>query len=178
MKDSNSDMIVVGKVSGLFGVKGWHKIFSETAPRDNILSYSPWYLKTRDGWQEYKVAEGKVHGKGIIARLEPCTDRDIAALLVGYQIAIQHKQLAKPEEGEYYWSDLIGLQVETTQGITLGKVKSLMETGANDVLVVKTDTTKPDEAVQERLIPFIPGQYVVTVDLAAGLMVVDWDPEF
>jgi len=171
-------MIVVGKVSGLFGVKGWHKIFSETAPRDNILSYSPWYLKTRDGWQEYKVAEGKAHGKGIIVRLESCTDRDIAALLLGYQVAIRHDQLAETEEGEYYWSDLIGLRVETTQGIALGKVKNLMETGANDVLLVKADTKGADGNVQERLIPFIPGQYVVTVDLEAGLMVVDWDPEF
>ena len=176
MKDS--DMIVVGKVSGLFGVKGWHKIFSETAPRNNILSYSPWYLKTGDGWQEYKVAEGKVHGKGVIARLEVCTDRDKAALLVGHQIAIRHDQLAKTEQGEYYWSDLIGLQVVTTQDIKLGKVKNLMETGANDVLVVKTDAIEPDETVQERLIPFITEQYVVKVDLEAGMMVVDWDPEF
>lgn len=171
-------MIVVGKVSGLFGVKGWQKIFSETAPRENILSYSPWYLKTGEGWQAFKLKEGKVHGKGIIAHLDTCTDRDKAAILVGCQIAIRRDQLPETELDEYYWSDLVGLKVQTTQGVALGIVKSLMETGANDVLVVKTTTCKPGEATQERLIPFVPGQYVLTVDLDDGLMVVDWDPEF
>ena len=162
----------------MFGVKGWQKIFSETAPRENILSYSPWYLKTGDDWQEFKLKEGKVHGKAIIAHLETCTDRDKAAILVGCQIAIRRDQLPETEKDEYYWRDLVGLKVQTTQGVALGEVKSLMETGANDVLVVRASAGKPGEARQERLIPFVPGQYVVTVDLDDGLMVVDWDPEF
>ena len=171
-------MIVVGKVSGLFGVKGWQKIFSETAPRENILSYSPWYLKTGDGWQAFELKAGKVHGKSIIAQLETCIDRDKAAELVGCQIAIHRDQLPETEKDEYYWRDLVGLKVQTTQGVALGIVKSLMETGANDVLVVGATSDKPGEATQERLVPFVPGQYVVTVDLDNGLMVVDWDPEF
>lgn len=178
MKDSDSSMIIVGKIAGLFGVKGWHKIFSETAPRENILGYSPWYLKTADGWQAFELKEGKVHGKGIIARLETCTDRDMAATLVGCQIAIRRDQLPATEKDEYYWDDLLGLKVETTRGVALGEVKSLMETGANDVLVVRTKASKPGEVAEERLIPFVSGQYVVSVDLDNGVMVVDWDPDF
>ena len=175
MRDAN-DMLVVGKVNGLFGVKGWVKVFSDTQPRKNILGYSPWYLKVDGSWQAYKLESGKVHGKGIIAHLEKCPDRDVAALLVGAQIAIRRDQLPALEEGEYYWSDLQGLKVITLDGIELGVVTELMETGANDVLVVRETSNKGNE--QERLIPFIPEQVVTKVDLEQGVMTVDWDPDF
>ncbi len=167
-------MILLGRVSGLFGVKGWVKVHSDTEPRDNILNYSPWYLRRQDGWQTYEVIAGRPHGKGIVAQLANCPDRDAAAELIGSTIAIHRDQLPAAPEDEYYWSDLRGLKVITTQGLELGRIVNLMETGANDVLVVR----EAGEQGRERLIPFIWQQVIREVDLENGQLTVDWDPEF
>lgn len=169
-----SGMIMLGRVSGLFGVKGWIKVYSDTEPRDNILNYSPWYLRRQDGWQPYEVIAGRPHGKGIVAQLADCPDRDAAAELIGSSIAIRSDQLPAAGEDEYYWSDLRGLKVITIQGVELGRVVNLMETGANDVLVVR----EAGEQGRERLIPFIRHQVIQEVDLENGQLTVDWDPEF
>ena len=163
--------VELGHVSGLFGVKGWIKVFSHTEPTGNILNYSPWYLQLDGCWQAFKLKQGKVHGKGIIAQLESCSDRDEAARLVGAVIAVDRSQLEELPEHEFYWSDLVGLQVVTEQGDELGKVDRLFETGANDVLVIKTKDG------QEHLIPYVYGDVVTAVDLAAGRMQVDWELE-
>jgi len=162
--------IKVGKVSGVFGIKGWLKIFSYTADKENILDYSPWLLKKADSDKLLKVIDGAVQGKAVIALLEGINDRDQASSLLGYDIFIDYQQLPKIAEDEYYWSQLIGLNVINTSGVQLGVVDSLLETGANDVLIVKGE--------RERAIPFIQGQSVVTIDLLTGNMIVDWDPEF
>lgn len=168
------DMILLGRVSGLFGVKGWIKVYSDTEPRENILNYSPWYLQREGKWQPYELIAGRPHGKGIVAQLANCPDRDTAAELIDSTIAIRRDQLPAAGEDEYYWSDLRGLKVITTQGVELGQVVNLMETGANDVLVVR----ETHEAGRERLIPFIRGQVIQDIDLESGLLTVDWDPEF
>jgi len=165
-----SEMIVVGKIAGVFGVQGWCKVFSHTSPRKNILQYSPWYLKRNGEWQSIKVKQGRQQGKGLVAQLDGVSDRDAAAALNETEIAIKQSQLPDLPKGEYYWSDLIGLDVETVTGVPLGKVTDMMETGANDVLIVNGD--------QERLIPFLQQEVVTEIDLDAGLMKVDWDPEF
>jgi len=162
--------IKVGKVSGVFGIKGWLKIFSYTADKENILDYSPWLLKKADSDKLLKVIDGALQGKAVIALLEGINDRDQASSLLGYDIFIDYQQLPKIAEDEYYWSQLIGLNVINTSGVNLGVVDSLLETGANDVLIVKGEC--------ERAIPFIQGQSVVTIDLLTGNMIVDWDPEF
>jgi len=165
-----SDMIVMGKIAGVFGVQGWCKVFSHTSPRKNILQYSPWYLKRNGDWQLINVQQGREQGKGLVAQLEGIDDRDSAAALNGLEVAIKQSQLPKLAKDEYYWSDLIGLKVETVTGVSLGKVTNMMETGANDVLIVKGD--------QERLIPFLQPDVVNKVDIETGLITVDWDPEF
>lgn len=165
-----SERIILGKIAGVFGVRGWVKIFSETQPKENIFSYNPWQIKLNGQWQSVKVVEGKIHGKGLVAHLEACDDREQARLLTGAEIAIDKAQLPGAEEGEYYWADLIGLKVVTLDGQELGLVDHLFETGANDVVVVKGE--------RERLIPFVQGRYIIEVDLEAGVMRVDWDPEF
>lgn len=170
--DTTNDMVKLGRISGVFGVKGWLKVHSDTEPRENILNYSPWYLLINGQWQPRKVLAGRVHNKGLVVQLEGCDDRDLAATLVRTEIAITLEQLPRPEAGEYYWRDLTGLQVKTLDGVDLGKITNLMETGANDVLVVKAGDGR------ERLIPFIREQVVTHVDLQAGTMTVDWDPEF
>ena len=176
-KEQHQQWVPIGKVNGLFGVKGWIKVFSNTQPRENILTYSPWYLK-RDGlWQEFELLAGKPHGKGIIAQLTGCTDRDIAAELIGAQIAIKRSQLPEAAPGEYYWSDLQGLKVINLQGVELGKIVSMLETGANDVMIVHGPGEKGKNQ-QERLIPYVTQQVVHEVNLEQGFITVDWDSEF
>ncbi len=170
-------MILLGKVSGVFGVKGWVKVHSDTEPRENILTYSPWYLQRQGQWQEYRLLAGKRQGKTVIAQLEHVSDRDVAVELRDTRIAIRRSQLPSAEEGNYYWSDLVGLQVVTTTGIELGQIDALMETGANDVLVVHEKADAGHKPV-ERLIPFIQDAVVKSIDLSSGEMIVDWDPDF
>lgn len=165
------DYIVIGKISGVFGVKGWVKVFSDTDPRENIVTYSPWYLSVKGEWLPHTVEQGKRQGKTVIAKLKDCEDREAAALLTGQEIAIRRDQMDKLEEGEFYWSDLIGLQVETTDGQKLGKVSNLLETGANDVLIVNAED-------KEILVPYIKDQVIKKIDLDEQLIVVDWDPDF
>jgi 16S rRNA processing protein RimM len=170
--DATDNMVKLGRISGVFGVKGWLKVHSDTEPRENILNYSPWYLSIGGQWQPRKVLAGRVHGKGLVAQLDGCEDRDQAAMLVRSEIAIPRAQLPETSPGEVYWHDLQGLQVFTLEAVDLGKVTSLMETGANDVLVVKAEDGR------ERLIPFIRGSVITDIDLQAGTMTVDWDPDF
>jgi 16S rRNA processing protein RimM len=168
---SKQDLISVGKVSGVFGVKGWIKIFSYTEPRKNILGYKNWRLRKGSQQKSAKVVGGQVHGKGVVAQIEGISDRDQALSLMGWEVCISRDQLPTPQKGEYYWADLIGLDVENLEGIQLGKIDNLFETGANDVLVVK-------DSDQERAIPFLQGQTVKSIDLDVGKMIVDWDADF
>jgi 16S rRNA processing protein RimM len=167
---SKPDLIHVGKISGVFGVKGWVKVFSYTEPRDNILSYKHWMLKKGNQEQSVEVSGGQLQGKSVVAQIKGIADRDQAVALMGWDVHISHRQLPPPAKDEYYWADLIGLEVESLEGLQLGKVDSLIETGANDVLVVKGE--------RELAIPFLQGQTVKSIDLAAGKMIVDWDADF
>ncbi|MCF7966567.1 MAG: ribosome maturation factor RimM [Methylobacter tundripaludum] len=167
---SEQQHVSVGKISGVFGVKGWVKVFSFTDPRENILTYSPWFLIKGDEIKVVDVIDGQLQGKTIVAQLDGVNDRDQAAGLMGWDVFITRDQLPKAAKGEYYWSELIGLAVETIDGVQLGIVDSLLETGANDVVIVHGD--------RERVIPFLQGQTIINVDLDAGRLIVDWDPEF
>jgi len=169
---NDNDMVKLGRISGVFGVKVWLKVHSDTEPRENILNYSPWSLLIGGQWQLRKVLAGRLHGKGLVVQLEGCDDRDLAATLVKTEIAIPRAQLPNAGSGEVYWQDLQGLQVSTQEAVDLGKIVSLMETGANDVLVIKA------EDGQERLVPFIRDSVVTDINLEAGTMTVDWDPDF
>ena len=133
-----------------------------------ILQYQPWLLG--EDKKPVKIVDGRKQGKGIAALLPGFADREQAATLIGTQIFVGRDQLPATGKDEYYWSDLEGLEVTTTKGELLGRVDKLMETGANDVLVIMGD--------REHLVPFVQGQYVLSVDLENGVMVVDWDPEF
>lgn len=174
MAQQDNERILLGRITGLYGVRGWLKVFSNTEPRDNILSYTPWLIRGKglEGgqWHEITVCQGRLQGKGIIVQLEGYTDRDQARALIGADIAIDRHQLAPLAAGEYYWSDLQELQVVNQQGVTLGRVDHLLETGANDVLVVKGE--------REHLIPYILDQTIMNIDLEHGIIQVDWDPDF
>ena len=168
---TDADYINAGQISGVFGVKGSVKVFSHTDPRENILRYSPWLLKKNDQTKQLKVVSGQRQGLNVVASLEGIQDRDQAFELMGWDILIHKSQLPKPQQGEYYWLDLIGLEVKNLQDEYLGKVDHLLETGANDVLVVLDGET-------ERLIPFLQSSTVLNIDLQAGVMIVDWDADF
>jgi len=170
MPKAPSDLVTVGRISGLYGVRGWVRVYSHTEPREGIVRYSPWYLRLGGEWRPVAVAEGRRHGKGVVARLEGCEDRDQAARLMGAEIAVRRDQLPPLPEGDYYWTDLEGLRVVNREGVELGTVERLMETGANDVLVVRGE--------RERLVPYLPGRVVLGVDLEGGEIRVDWDPDF
>jgi 16S rRNA processing protein RimM len=161
----------VGQVSGVFGVKGWVKVYSYTDPRENILQYSPWFLRKNGLLREVKLLAGRRQGSLVVAELQGVRDRDHAAELMGAEILISKQQLPKASDGEYYWADLIGLEVINQEGCKLGKVDSLLETGANDVLVVVDGELK-------RLIPFLQQSTILKIDLDDGIIVVDWDPDF
>lgn len=167
-------LITLGCITGVYGVKGWVKVFSDTDPRESICNYSTWLLKRQHGWQRIAVENGRKQGKNIVAKLAGIDDRDMAAALSGCAIAVSRDQLAAAKPGEYYWMDLEGLQVVTTEGVDLGCVDHLFETGANDVVVVREQNSE----ARERLIPWLPGEVVIEVSLDSGQMIVDWDPEF
>jgi 16S rRNA processing protein RimM len=166
----SDDLVIMGYVSGAFGVRGWVKIHADTEYADSLFDYPVWWLGKGDSFKAYTFEEGAVHTKALAAKLAGVEGRDQAQALRGCEIAVPRAQLPKTEEGEYYWSDLIGLEVVNQEGITLGKVKNLLETGANDVLVLA------DEG-KERLLPFV-NQVVLAVDLAAGRISVDWGEDF
>ena len=157
----------MGRIAGLFGVQGWVKVYSYTEPREAVLNYDRWLLRRKDGWQEATVAEGQRHGKTIIARIDGYVDREQAAGLVGADIGVPREAMPETERGQFYWSDLEGLRVVHRDGAELGKVAYLLETGANDVMVVQGE--------QERLIPFVLDTVILGVDLDKGEIEVDWE---
>ena len=161
-------IVVLGHVAAAQGLNGWVKIHSLTEPREAIFEYQPWLLG--ETLQEVRLRQGKTHGNRLIALLEGTDDRTQAEGLAGRQIAVYRDQFPELPEDEYYWTDLLGLSVVLEDGRELGTLENMLATGANDVMVVRGE--------RERLIPFVPGQYVKQVDLDRRRVVVDWDPDF
>lgn len=171
-KDAPSDRrtIVVGKIASPFGVRGWTKVLSYTEPPTGLLDYPIWQLKKQNTDRRIELLEGRQHGKFLVVKFDGIEDRDDVAKLTNALVEVTRDQFPESDQDSYYWADLIGLKVVTTLGVELGEVDSLMETGANDVLVVKGD--------RERLVPWIQPDVVREVNLGDRKMVVDWDPDF
>jgi 16S rRNA processing protein RimM len=163
--------ILLGKIVGVFGVRGWVKIQSHTEPRDALFDYRPWFLRQRGTERPIRQFEGRAQGRGLVASFPGIESRDAAEALIGTEIWVDRAALPKPRAGEYYWVDLEGLAVKTVAGTSFGRVSHLFATGANDVLVAV-------DGECERLIPFLPEAVIKRVDLDAGVVVVDWDPDF
>ncbi|VAW74879.1 16S rRNA processing protein RimM [hydrothermal vent metagenome] len=177
--DSESEkLIVVGRLCGVFGVKGWLKVYSFTEQQLQILEYKPWYLKRGDCLQQFDLIESRKHGKGIVVQLKGIHSRDIAAEWVNAEIMIDSEQLPKLPEGEFYWADLTGLKVLDLSGVLLGIVVDFMQTGANDVLVLKVPSSEQNEGSQEVLIPYLMDQVIKKVDLEQQEIIVDWDVNY
>ncbi|HVW64412.1 MAG TPA: ribosome maturation factor RimM [Nitrosospira sp.] len=173
LEEAAEPMVVMGRITGPFGVSGGIKVYPYTEHLDGLARYRAWWLDADDGkWQKVTVSGCEVHGSLLIALLEQYADRTAAIRLKGLQVAIPRSQLpALSGSGKdgYYWTDLIGLEVINLQGEELGKITGLLETGANDVLQVQGLA----EDKKERLIPFI-GSVVIRVDLQGRRVTVDW----
>jgi len=159
----------MGRIVAPFGVQGWVKVEPLTAAPKNLLAYPQWWIGDGTNWQEHEVAEGRTQGRIVVARLAGCSDRDQAAGFRGTQVAVPREKFPQAQPNEYYWADLIGLRVVNEAGLDFGRVVRILETGANDVLVVQGE--------RERLIPFI-ADAIAAVDLQDGLMRVNWDADF
>ncbi len=161
----------MGRVSAPFGVKGWIKIQPFTAAIDGLMAYDKWWLGCDGDWHEHAVDRAQAQGRALVAKLKACDDREVAVLFKGRQVAVPREALPKAAANEFYWADLIGLRVINDEARDLGEVTRILETGANEVLVVQ------GEGGQERLIPFI-ADAIRTVDLAAGVIRVDWGADY
>nr|WP_024301421.1 ribosome maturation factor RimM [Pseudogulbenkiania sp. MAI-1] len=157
----------MGYVRGAFGVRGWVKIHADTEFADSLFEYPVWWLGRDGQWSSYRFEEGAVQPKALVAKLAGVDSREAAEAMRGMQIAIPRSEFPDTAEDEYYWSDLIGLDVVNKDGQRFGQVAELMETGANEVLVVR-------EGKREWLIPFV-GQFVLDVSLADKRITVDWN---
>jgi len=176
MSEQN-EKIVMGKFGATYGIRGWLKVFSYTDEAESIFDYSPWFIKQKGEWVECKVESWKRHNKGMVCKLEGLEVREEAHLLTNFEIAIDPASLPELSEEEFYWRELFGMQVVTTKGYSLGEVTDLLETGSNDVLVVKANL-KDAFGQKERLIPYLEEQVIKKVDREAQRIEVDWDPGF
>jgi 16S rRNA processing protein RimM len=179
MTAEKPQLVTVGRIGAVHGVRGWVKIQSFTAPPEQIFAYQPWWLKLPEGEQRVELADSEVHGNKLVAQLAGIDDREEARRFTQAEILVDMSSFPPLEAGEYYWHQLEGLRVISEYAgrrVDLGRVVRLLETGANDVLVVRGDRDSIDKG--ERLIPYLPEQTVRHVDLTTGEMVVDWDPEF
>ncbi|HET7634544.1 MAG TPA: ribosome maturation factor RimM [Burkholderiales bacterium] len=159
----------MGRVVAPFGVRGRLRIQPYTAQAGNLGHYATWWMGRDGEWRPHAVIRAEVHGKGLIAELAGCNDRDTAAVFSGLNVAVPRVALPQPAENEFYWTDLIGLDVVNGEGLALGRVTDILRTGANDVLVTNGE--------RERMIPFID-DVIRAVDPDAGVIRVDWGADY
>lgn len=178
--------VTLGRVAGVYGIKGWVKLVSFTRPQEGILRYPRWWLTPNGAAEahETKLLTGRVHGAGLVAQLShpdgsAVEDRDSAARLVGAEIAVSRSALAPAKPGEIYLIDLVGMSVRSVEGEQLGTVESVTSNGAQDVLVLR-DAVRRDEAGElvQRLIPFVRGPIIESVSLEANQIVAHWHPDW
>jgi len=165
-RQADAARVVLGRIVGVFGTRGWLKIYSYTRPRDNIFDFGVWEIDSPNGWVALTVTGHRRQGNGLVALLDRVTDRDAAMLYLNCDIAVARAALPVGEPGEYYWADLIGLSVFNQDGVNFGKVSRLLDTGAHDVLVVSGE--------RQRLIPFVQGVYIQGVEPEQQRIRVDW----
>lgn len=170
-----STHVVLGRVGAPWGIKGWVKVHSFAEPAENLLEYREFDVETPEGLRKLVFDELKVQGQGFVGHIKGCEVREHTGVWTGSELLVAKTELPALDEG-YYWHELEGLRVVTLRGEVLGIVHHLMETGANDVLVVRGDEHSVDRL--ERLLPWIEDQVVMDIDLEAGVMQVDWDPEW
>ena len=168
---------VVGKLGSTYGIRGWLRVYSSTEYEESIFDYQPWFLKIKDQWQPTEIESWKHHNHELIVKLKNVIERETAQTRANVESGVDLSVVPELEDGDFYWHDLIGCQVVNLQGYQMGTVREMMETGSNDVLVVRANA-KDAFGKQERLIPFLYEQVVKRVDLTTKTIEVDWDAGF
>ncbi len=184
--DATADpLVTLGRIAGVYGIKGWVKIVSSTRPIDAILDYGEWFVG-HPGVEKFAtpLLEGKPHTSGLIAQINnakglPIEDRDEAARLVGAEIAVRRSAMPPTEGDEIYWFDLIGMAVKSGEGADLGEVIALTDNGAQDILVVRDAAAKDEDGKPlQRLIPFVRGPIIESVNLETKQIIAHWQPDW
>lgn len=171
------DPVVVGKMGSAYGIRGWIRVFSFTESAESIFKYQPWFIKKISKWQPIGLENWRRHNQDLIIKMRNIEDRKSTTLFTNCEIVVDMLQFPDLGSGEYYWKDLMGCRVVTSCGSELGEVIDLIETGSNDVLVVKANL-EDAFGIHERLIPFLDGKVIKNVDLTTQVIEVEWDPEF
>jgi len=176
-----ADAIEVGRIADAWGIKGWFKVLPYSADPEALFSSKSWFLlpaekgaKTFSGVAQLAIKEAKVHSDAVVASAQAVDDRTAAEALRGARIFVARSSFPSAEKDEYYWVDLIGLDVVNREGVALGTVKELLSTGAQTVLVLDY---AQDGKPQERMIPFV-SVYIDEVDLPGHRILVDWQADF
>jgi 16S rRNA processing protein RimM len=193
-----ADAIEVGRIADAWGIKGWFKVLPHSASPEALFSSKRWFLlppdrpmkpsrattaaatQTAQAWTEplvLRVKESKDHSGTIVACAHDVDDRNAAESLRGGRIFVPRSSFPSAAEGEYYWVDLIGLQVVNREGLDLGQVRDLMSTGPQTVLVLEAAPETEGGKPVERMIPFVSA-FVDGVDLPAKRITVDWQPDY
>lgn len=170
MVNETENWVAMGYIKGAFGIKGWVKIKADTEYTDSLLDYADWRLRKQNHILNVSLEEGKAVGDELQVKFSEISDRDAAASLRGYTIEIPRESFASAEEGEYYWTDLVGMQVINRSGELIGEVSNLMETGAHDVLII-------NGASGQKLIPFV-AHFIDDVDNDKKVITVDWGLDY
>ncbi|KGP63013.1 16S rRNA processing protein RimM [Legionella norrlandica] len=168
--DKKTNWIVIGRFGRPHGIKGFVTVHSFTDPINNILRYTDWHVFLNNKWQPIKLLAIETHNKTIIAQIEGYPERESVASLTNADIAVQESQFAPLAPGEYYWYQLIGMNVINQKGESFGKVVEIMPTGSNDVLIV--------QGAKRHLIPYLPGQFVIDINESKQVITVEWDVDF
>lgn len=168
--DNEHDWIIIGRFGRPQGLKGLVRVISFTEPQHNITNYVPWYTRLNNTWQQITVLDIERHNKFILVQIKGYQQREQLSLLTNLDIAVPRSQLPNLPAGEYYWHQLMGMKVVNKDGLILGDVTDLLETGSNDVLVVSGE--------KRHLIPYILGDFIVHIDDEKRVITVDWDVDF
>ncbi len=177
---ANTD-VILGEISGAHGLQGWVKVHSFTRPREQIFEYDEWLLVHKKIRQTLKLSGGKPQGKTLVAKLVGVNSRNDADALIGASVVVSSDELKTLPDNEYYWRDLVGLNVVNEAGTLFGVVTEMLETGANDVMLVSAGNEavggSADRAIPDKAIPWLD-HVVKRVDRKAGEIIVDWDEDF
>lgn len=168
--------VVLAKIGRVHGIKGWLKLNSFTSPPANILTYAELHTEVDNAPRLLHIDDSRQQQKGLIVHFEGFDDPETSSSLTGCEIWVHKLDMPALEAGSFYWHELQGLQVTNLQGQLFGSVQRLMETGANDVLVVAPTAESCD--TRERLIPFLPESVIVEVSLQEQRITVDWDADY
>lgn len=184
-----NDPIILGKIGSLYGTQGWLRVFSFTENPISIFAYQPLFVKINGEWEQILLERWKRHNKHLILKIAKIVNlettksiiinRETAKSMVQCEIIVDSSHLIPLKCSDYYWKDLIGCKVFTIDGYQLGQVTNLMETGSNDVLVIKTNLkSRLRFGIQEYLIPFLEGTVIKNVNLADRVIKIEWDLEY